>query len=297
MSLQPHAWNASGGEQGTAADSGDGSFDLRFSPLEFQLEQIPSMADRITRKHWPRAEKEQYPFWICILIIALFGALGMLIRDISYFGLYIAIFMLFFVVPVVIYHLKMLSGRFMRQWETFSTDGELFRFLRDASLMLGYPVELGKADEHFTTHLEIPFSDATSAVVAFLKASALPDPAPSDSPPGLKIHDLQQINPANSETHHVFQAEYFGSVSRPLSIRVSAIDAGSEVTVGFTMRPSNAETRDKLVESFTGRIQDRFIAAKILASIRDIAGVEPVSVPVSGMEEQQIANHAASRAI
>jgi hypothetical protein len=205
--------------------------------------------------------------------------------------------MLVFVAPVIIYHLKMLSGRFMRQWGIFVSDGELFRFLRDASLMLGYPVELGKPDEHFTTHLDIPFSDATSAIVAFLKASALPDPSPSDSPPGLKIHDLEQISPANSETHHVFQAEYFGSISRPFSIRVSALDTGSDVTVGFTMRPSNAETRDKLVESLSGRLQDRFIASKILASIREIAGVEPLSVPASGIEEQQIVNHATSRAI
>ncbi|MCX6647253.1 MAG: hypothetical protein NTY09_12985 [bacterium] len=297
MSLQPNALYASGGEQGTAADSGDGSFDLRFSSLEFQLEQISSMADRITRKHWPRAEKEQYPFWICIIIIALFGVIGWVIRNISYFGLYIALFMLIFVTPVIIYHLKMLSGRFLRQWGIFSTDGELFRFLRDASLMLGYPVDLGKPDEHFTTHLEIPFSDATSAIVVFLKASALPDPTPSDSPPGLKIHDLEQISPANSETHHVFQAEYFGSISRAFSIRVSALDAGSDVTVGFTMRTSNAETRDKLVESLSGRLQDRFIASKILASIREIAGVEPVSVPAGGIEEQQIVNHATSRVI
>lgn len=297
MSLPPNAWNASGGEQGTAADSGDGRFDLRYSSLEFQLEQIPSTSDRITRKHWPRVEKEQYPFRIVVIIVAIFGIIGMMVKSVEYFGLYIAMFMLVCVIPMIILYLRALSGRFDRQWELFSSDGELFRFLHDASLTLGHPVELGKRDEHFTTHLEIPFSDALDALLTFMKASSIPELTTTDTPPGLKIYDLDQLSPASSESHHVFQAEYFGSISRAFSMRVNAVEAGSDVTVGFTMRPANAETRDRLVESLTGRLQDRFIAAKVLASIREIAGVEPESISVAGIEEQPVINRAPSRAI
>lgn len=293
MTLPPYA---SGGEQGTVADSGD-SHELRFSSLEFQLDQLPATVDRITRKHWPKAEKEQYPFWISIFIVALFGIFGMVVRTISYFGLYIALIMLICVVPVIIYHLRMVSGRFGRLWEAYSGDGELFRFLRDASLMLGYPVELGRPDEVFTTHLDIPFTDAVTAVETYLRSAALPDPLPSESPPGLKLYDLSAGSSANSETNHVFQAEYMGSISRVISIRVTAIDAGSDVTVAFTMRQANAETRDRVVDGLTGRLQDRFIAAKILADIREIAGVEPVSIPAAGNEMPPIGDHAPSRAI
>jgi hypothetical protein len=193
--------------------------------------------------------------------------------------------------------LKIVGGRFERLWQTYSGDGELFRFLRDASLMLGYPIELGKPDEHFTTHLNIPFSETVSAVVTYLKSTALPDPKPLGSHPGLKISDLSLGSPGDSASHKVFQAEYLGSISRALSIRVNAADAGSDVTVGFTMRPSNAETRDKLANGLAERLQDRFIAAQILADVREVAGIEPISIPATGSEQPPMMDRIPSRAI
>jgi hypothetical protein len=198
---------------------------------------------------------------------------------------------------MVIYHLRSLAGRFTRQWKLFASDGELFRFLRDASLMLGHPVELGKPDEHFTTHLEIPFSEAVNAIKTYLKTTALPDPIPADSSPGLRVADVSLSSPTTSESHHVIQIEYIGSISRTLGLRVNAVDAGSDVTVGFTLRPSMSETRDKVKEGLAGRIQDRFIAAKLLTDIREAAGVEAMSIPLVESEPPPMSDHAPSSAV
>lgn len=297
MTHPPTASDAMGGEQGNAGNSGEDVQKHSFTLLEFQLEQIPTMADRITRKHWTRAEREQYPFWTSILFIALFGIVGMVVRTTYAIGLPIAILMVLCLIPIVIYHLRSLAGRFTRQWKLFAGDGEMFRFLSDASLVLGHPVELGKPDEHFTTRLEIPFSEAVSATETYLKTTSLPDPLPSDAPPGFKLFDVSQSKPSNSESHHVFQVEYVGTISRSLSIRVNALDSGSDVTIGFTLRPSTSETRDKVNQGLAGRIQDRFIAAKLLADIREAAGVEAIGIPVMESEPPPLANHAPSSAV
>ncbi len=286
-----------GGDMGNRGNSGEDVQEHRFTSLEFQLEQIPTMSDRITRKHWTKAEREQYPFWTCILIIALFGIVGMAVRTIYAMGLPIAILMVICLIPIVIYHLRSLAGRFNRQWKLFAGDGELYRFLRDASLMLGHPIELGKPDEHFTTHLEIPFSEAVNAIKTYLKTTTLPDPIPPDSSPGLRVADVSLSSPATSESHHVIQIEYIGSISRSLGIRVNAVDAGSDVTAGFTLRPSTSETRDKVKEGLAGRIQDRFIAAKLLTDIREAAGVEAMSIPLVESEPPPMTDHAPSSAV
>jgi len=251
----------------------------RFVPLETVMDQLPVKAGRIVRKHWTMAEKEQYPFWIGMLVIALLLILGMYLREInSGWATVLATIALISLIPVVIIHIRRIQGRFERMWSVMSADGELFRFLRDAGVLLGHPVEMGKPDERFSTRLEVPYPDTVKTVETWLNKSALPDPPPAASPAGLKVSPFMSES-HGGETHHVFEVEYSGTVTRAFSIRVNAADSGSEVTVGFGVRPPQAQSREKFLETLIGHLQDRMIAAKALGDIREQARVEPVPIP------------------
>jgi len=252
----------------------------RFVPLETVLDQLPSKAGRVVGKHWTIAEREQYPFWIGMLIIAVLLILGMYLREVeSRIATVVATIALIALVPLVIIHIRKLQGRFERMWSVMSADGELFRFLRDSGVLLGYPVKMGKPDEHFSTRMDVPFPAAVRVVETWLNKSAVPDPKPPRSPAGLKIPPHTMHEPTGGNTHHVYEVEYTGSTTRAFSIRVNVADSGSEVTVGFALRPTNAQTKEKFLESLIAHLQDRMIAAKALADIREQAGVEPVPVP------------------
>jgi hypothetical protein len=58
-----------------------------------------------------------------------------------------------------------------------------------------------------------------------------------------------------------------------------------------------SETRDKVKEGLAGRIQDRFIAAKLLTDIREAAGVEAMSIPLVESEPPPMSDHAPSSAV
>jgi hypothetical protein len=267
----------------------------RFVPLETVMDQLPIKAGRIVRKHWTMAEKEQYPFWIGIIAIALLLVIGMYLREVNgRWATVLATVALVALVPVLVVHIRRIQGRFERMWSVMSADGELFRFLRDAGVLLGHPVEMGKPDERFSTRLEVPFPDAVRAVEAWLNKSALPDRPSEGAPAGLKISPFMSES-HGGETHHVYEVEYSGAISRAFSIRVNAADSGSEITVGFALRPSRAETREKFQDNLIGHLQDRMIAAKVLGDIREQAGVEPETIPAL-TSEQFLSGPAASSA-
>ncbi len=281
MSLPPETRNPR--NENTKPNQSDDAIRLRrFASLESQLEWIPTVAGKIARKHWHEAEKEQYPFWIGIIVIALLGAFGtyyQFYRDVPWLAGIIAILMLVAIAVLVGWYLRTLQGRFQRQWASMSADGELFRFLRDAGVVLGHPVEMGRMDEKFSNRMEIPFPEAVRATETYLRKASLPDPIPPDAPAGLYVPALTLREPHGGETHRVYDISYRGNISRELSIRVQAVDAGSEITVGFAPRPARAETRDRIVEGLTGRLLDRFIAAKLICDIRETAGLDPVPIP------------------
>jgi hypothetical protein len=261
--------------------SGDSVQVRRFVSLESQLEQAPAKADRIARKHWPQAEREQYAFWIGILVIALLLILGMYLREVTaQLALVVSIVALIGLIVDVAFYLRGLQGRFGRQWSAMAADGELFRFLMDAGVVLGHPVEMGRQDEMFTTSLDIPFPDTVRAAETYLRRVTIADPTDPESPPGLYIPEQVLKDPQGSEMHRVYAVEYRGAIMRAFSIRVDATESGSGVTVGFMLRPSRAETRERVAESLLGRLQDRLIAAKILADIRDASGVDPIPIPL-----------------
>ncbi len=260
----------------------------KYIVLESQLEQVPIIVNRIVLKHWSHAERERVNFWLGIFILAVLGLVGMIFQNLGIMrqvSLVIAIMMLVALVPHVILYLRTLGGRFGRQWEHMVGDGELFRFLRDAGFVLGHYVELGKADERFSTHLPISFPEAVRSTESFLRNSALPDPVPPDAPPGFYVPPLTLKDPPGGATHRVYEAEYRGKIMRPFSIRVDALDSGSDITVGFTLRPRNAETAERLMEATNGRIGDRLIAAQVIGDIREVAGLEPDPVPAMDQDE------------
>lgn len=253
----------------------------RFLPLEAQLEACAQMSARMARKHWPSAEREQYPFWIGILVLAVIGIAGMALRESGWIGLIPASLMLIGVSILTPMQLRKIQTRFQRQWAEMSADGELFKFLRDSGLVLGHPVEMGRADEQFSTHLDMAFPDAVRNVAAYLRLVALPDPVPQGAPPGLLVPEAVLREPPGSESHRVYEVEYRGSVSVSFSIRVSKADGGTDITIGFPPKPVSAETRDRLQASLLAKLQERLISAKIMGDIRDLAGVPAVPIPAS----------------
>ncbi len=279
MTESPDTVNSSN-ESGEVKGAEQKGSERRFVALESQLERSSEVSQRIARKHWATAEKEQYPFWIGILVLAILGIVGMYLRDAHWSAGIIGLVMLVALLPLVVYYLRTLSGRFSRQWALMAGDGELFRFLRDSAVVLGHPIEMGQADEAFSTYLEVPFPEAIRAIEMYIRNSALPDPVPPDAPPGLYVPAATLKNPPGGDTHRVYEVEYRGSVSRPLSIRVSAAESGSDVNIGYMLRPSNAQTRERMAAGLLERLQDRLIGAKILADIRDSGGVPAMPIPV-----------------
>jgi len=281
MTLPPESRNIQPAGKPGGPDSGDHVQVRRFVSLETQLEQAPAKADRIARKHWPQAEREQYAFWIGILVIALLLVLGMYLREVnSQLAFLVSMVALIGLIVDVAVYLRSLQGRFGRQWSAMAADGELFRFLMDAGVVLGHPVEMGRQDEMFTTRLDVPFPDTVRATETYLHKVAIADPTDPESPPGMYVPEQVLKDPQGSESHRVYAVEYRGAIMRAFSIRVSATESGSDVTVGFMLRPSRAETRERVAECLLGRLQDRLIAAKVLADIRDAAGVDPIPIPL-----------------
>lgn len=255
--------------------------DRRFIPLDSQLCTLPQVSDHICRKHWPKAEREQYPFWIGVLFLGLLAIAGQFTRDIQWVGLAVAGIMLVGLFIVVFLYMRNLSRRFGRQWASMSEDGELFKHLRDAGMVLGYPVEMGKPDENFATHIDLDFPLATQAVEDYIRESALPDPVPPDAPPGLAVPAQTLREPAGGDAHRVYEVEYRGCVTAPMSIRVSRADSGTDIVLGFPLKPAGAESRDKLISGVLIRLQYRLIAAKILGDIREVAGAPALKVPMN----------------
>jgi len=260
-----------------------------FSNLDEQLEQASSTAAAIVRKHWPQAEKEQYPFWTGILVMALLGIAAFVMRDFGFFptrlGLVLPIIMLIGLLVVVGFYLRGLSGRFDRQWNLISHDGRMFRFMRDAAIVLGFPVDLGQPNQNFSTHIELGFDETVAAVDRWVNNSVRhgePDTAPTPGPEprsGLVVPKLPADNLPGTARHRVYEAEYRGKIVRAMSIRINRVDAGCDVEIGFPVRTASAETRERLADSVAGRIQDRLIASKVLGDIREAAGVDPIPIP------------------
>ena len=264
-------------------DTGNGSD--RFAVLEKLLIRATEISSHIAKKHWQEAEREQYPFWIGIIIIAILGIAGMYTRDVRRVGLLIAIVMLVGLVLLVVYYLRNLSGRFLRQWTALSADGELFKFLNDTAVLLGYPVEFGRPDEVFETHLDIPYREALDTIEKCLRQFILVEIPSSIVPPGIYLNQNAFEQNLSSATHRVFEAEYRGIISRMLSIRVSASSAGCDITIGFPVQAQNAETRERMIKALADRLHNRIIAACLLAEIRKITGVPPEPIPAIAQEQ------------
>ena len=280
MTGNPDIRTGESGDYNAGNDSVDSvDLDRHFVPLEAVLATAGDLADRITSKHWHFAEREQYPFWIGVIIIALMGIVGMYIRDFSGMALSIAGIMFLGVIYVIISGLRNVQGRFDRQWQLYAGDGELFRFMREAATSLNYPLEVGNPDEHFIQSLSVPFPKAVRAVENYLGELSLPDPVPLDSPAGLYVPHHVLSNPPGGDSHRVYEIEYRGLANRTISIRIAATMDGSDVTIGYSPRPKLAQTRDHLTSSLLGRIQDRLIAAKILSDLRKSAGLPPLEIP------------------
>ena len=263
-----------------SANPSEKTLDQRFVVLDCHLAVIAEISEHIARKHWHRAEREQYPFWIGILLIALSGIGGMLMRDVQWIGLAVALVMLIGLAILVAIYLRDLQGRFGRLWSEMAADGELFRVLRDTGVALGYPVDMGKPKEVFHTHLDAGFADSVHAVEKYLRTAALLDPALSGASPGFFVPAATLIQPAGGESHRVYEIEYRGSATLSLSIRVSMADRGTDIVIGFPLTPSGAETRERLASSLQGKLQNRFVAAKLLADLRAVAGAPPMPIPV-----------------
>ncbi len=288
MTLPPQTGNDQTDNESGSSRAG-ASTQNGFATLDVQLGQTPAIANGIVRKHWELAEREQYPFWIGIFLMAVLGALAFILRDLKWFphvvGLAVPSIMTIGLIIIIIFYIRGLHGRFERQWSVISADGQLFKFLRDAGLVLGHPVELGEPNEHFSSHLDISFPEVVRATETWIRNSSLPDPVPDDSSPGLFVPPATLKQPSNSETHRVYEMEYRGVTTRATSIRIDSMETGCRVTVGFTIRPSNAENRDRLADAIVGRLQDRLIAAKVLGDIREAVGLEPEPIP--DVESQQ----------
>jgi hypothetical protein len=268
----------------TGIEGGEYNLQGKFASLETQVSQTPIIANRIVLKHWSHAERERVNFWMGIFLIAILGLVGMVMQNMGVLrqiSLAIAIIMLVALIPHVILYLRTLGGRFDRQWARMAEDGELFRFLRDSGFVLGHYVPLGKSDEKFTTHLPLDFVDAVRATETWLRKSALPDPVPPKSPPGFYVPPLMLKDPPGGATHRVYEAEYRSKIIRSFSLRVDALESGSDITIGFTLRPRNSETPERLAEGVAGRLYDRLIAAQIIGDIRELAGLEPEPIPAT----------------
>ncbi|HEX9743998.1 MAG TPA: hypothetical protein VGB30_01090 [bacterium] len=254
------------------------NLDRHFTTLESELAKAHEISEIISKKHWHEAEREQYPFWVGIICISLLGVIGMSLREYGIAALVVVAVMIVILVPVVFIYYRSVQGRFDRQWAKFSEDGELYKFIRDSAFELKYPVELGEPDETITMVLDDKFSDMVRVVKEYIKSSYLPDPVPLDSPPGFYVSSGTLTDPPGGDTHNVYEIEYRGLVTAPISIRIAMTDTGCNITIGFPPRPRRAETRDILTESLHGRIVDRYVAAKVLADIRSLAGLPPMQV-------------------
>ncbi|HDS31076.1 MAG TPA: hypothetical protein ENN67_08545 [Firmicutes bacterium] len=258
-----------------------------FDTLEARVAKIPEIASRVARKHWAEIEKDQTPFRTGLLVLAIL-CIVVMYPDYWRFSrnldLILVFIMLVGILILVPYHLKVLANRFARAWSIISSDGELFRFLRDSSFMLGYPVEMGSADEMVESRFEAGFPDVVRSIEGYLRKIALPDPYPLDAPAGIVVPASTLRNPLGGETHRVYEVEYRGSFVRLFSIRVAADESGCDVGTGFPFRPVRAESRDRLAENIADRIIDRFLAAKILADLRDAAGVPAMPIPIESGE-------------
>lgn len=271
-------------------------YDGRFATLDSQLDRIPEIAERISSRYWQTAIRDQYPFRIGLLVLAVLCIYVMFPFAAKLPVLLTALVMLICLVPLVIYNLRTITTRFGRIWSMIAADGLLFRFLRDSAILLGHPIELGEPNASISSSFEMPFPDTVRAIETYLGEIALPDPYPPDAPPGLFVPASTLKSPPGGETHRVYEAEYRGSISRALSVRVAAVHGGSEVVVGFPLRPSTAESKEKLKANLTGRLQDRLISAKLLADLRDAAGIP--ALPISVGEANELSGEAVpSRAI
>ena len=293
------------GNEGAHSYGGRGKVDstesaLAFEALESQLSLVSGMADRITRKHWPKTERERYPFWAGVFLIAVVLSGIQLVtnrftREVQWVPLVIALFMLIVLVALLVYYLYRLQSRFERQWAEMSADGELYRFLHDAGVAIGHPAQMGQPDERFSTHLEVPFADAVRSVEAYLRRSALREDV-SEGESGFHVPASVLQEPPGGEGHRIYEVEYRGSVVEPLSLRISSVERGTDVVIGFTRQAASAESRERMALSLAVRLQERLIAARVLADIRKEAQVPPVPIPA--IEEVSFAPRpATSRAL
>lgn len=252
--------------------------DHRFVALDYQLAMASEIADRVVRKHWHLAEREQTQFRNGIIVLLLLGVLGAFTKDVQWVGLIIAAFMLVGVVILLIVHLQRVQRRFDRMWKSVSSDGELFRFVRDSGLALGHPVEMGKPEENFRTHLDVEFPRAIEKVEEFLRAVSMGE---QGAPPGLFVPASNFKQSTAGDVQKVYEVEFRGVITAPVSFRISGADAGTEITIGFPLRISTAESRDKMIAALRDRLQDRFLAAELLGDFRAACGVPRLSIPAA----------------
>jgi hypothetical protein len=265
---------AAGGKASGAMD------DHRYVALDYQLAMASEIADRVVRKHWPLAEREQAQFRNGIIALLLLGVVGAFTKDIQWVGLTIAGIMLIGVIVLLFVHLQRIQRRFDRLWESISSDGELFRFVRDSGLALGHPVEMGKPDEGSSTHLDIEFPDAVKSIEEFMKAVSMGEHG--GGTPGLFVPASTLKQSAGGEAHRVYEVEFRGVITSSVSIRVSRAEKGTDITIGFPLRTSAAESRDKMIVAVRERLQDRFVAAELLGDIRAASGVPRLPIPSPG---------------
>lgn len=252
--------------------------DHRFVALDYQLAMASEIADRVVRKHWHLAEREQAQFRNGIIGLLLLGVLGAFTKDIQWVGLIIAALMLIGVVILLIVHLGRVQRRFDRMWSSVSSDGELFRFVRDSGLALGHPVEMGKPEETFKTHLDVEYPKAVEKVEEYLRSISMGE---QGAPPGLYVPGTNFKQSVAGESQKVYEVEFRGVTVAPVSFRISAADAGTEITIGFPLRISTAESREKMIAALRDRLQDRFLAAELLGDFRAACGVPRLSIPAT----------------
>jgi hypothetical protein len=177
-------------------------------------------------------------------------------------------------------------------WKLVSSDGELFRFVRDSGLALGHPVEMGKPEENFKTHLDVEFPRAIEKVEEFLRAVSMGE---QGAPPGLFVPASNFKQSAAGEAQKVYEVEFRGVIMSTVSFRIAGVETGTDITIGFPLRVSTAESRDKMITALRDRLQDRFLAAELLGDFRAACGVPRLSVPAlesTGMAAKPLVSRA-----
>jgi hypothetical protein len=152
---------------------------------------------------------------------------------------------------------------------------------------------MGKPEENFKTHLDVEYPRAIERVEEFLRAVSMGE---QGAPPGLYVPPSNFKQSAAGEAQKVYEVEFRGVIMSSVSFRIAGAEAGTDITIGFPLRISTAESREKMIAALRDRLQDRFLAAELLGDFRAACGVPRLSIPA--LETTGIAaNPQMSRAI